>query len=198
MADGEEAKLVERLRRQDERAFNEIVRLYQGRVYHIARAMLHDDAEAEDVAQEVFVTVFKNISKFRGDSKLSTWIHRITTNHSLNRLKFLKRRGRGAKREFDELALRDAAESATMNNATHLPRPDHMIEGRQMEAMIQRALAELSEEQKTLVILRDIENMSYEEIRDITGLAAGTVKSRLHRARQALQRRVLELEGGAR
>ncbi len=198
MADGEEAKLVERLRRQDERAFNEIVRLYQGRVYHIARAMLHDDAEAEDVAQEVFVTVFKNISKFRGDSKLSTWIHRITTNHSLNRLKFLKRRGRGAKREFDELALRDAAESVTMNNATHLPRPDHMIEGRQMEGIIQRALAELSEEQKTLVILRDIENMSYEEIRDITGLAAGTVKSRLHRARQALQRRVLELEGGAR
>ncbi len=159
--------------------------------------MMSDRGEAEDVAQEVFVTVFKNIDGFRGDSKLSTWMYRIATNHCKNRIKYLSRRARGQKKELDEIADRDALESATMSTSAQVPRPDDMAHAKQTEQIIQTALAELAEDQRELVVLRDVENMTYEEIQSITGLPEGTVKSRLHRARLALQRRVQELQGEA-
>ena len=87
MPDGYEDKLIERLQRRDEAAFNELVRLYQAKVFHLVFRMLGDRAEAEDLAQEVFITVFKSIDGFRGDSKLSTWLYRVATNHCKNRLK---------------------------------------------------------------------------------------------------------------
>tara|TARA_B100001750_G_scaffold185175_1_gene154171 strand:+ start:5251 stop:5937 length:687 start_codon:yes stop_codon:yes gene_type:complete len=193
MPEGHEEELVARLKRRDEAAFNELVELYQGRIYRLVFRMLGDRAEAEDLAQEVFVTVFKRIDGFRGDSKLSTWMYRVATNHCKNRLKFLGRRGRGQKRELDEIADAHAIESATMSTSAQLPRPDDVLLGRQVEGFIGQALRELNEEQRTLVVLRDIENLTYDEIQDVTGLPAGTVKSRLHRARLALAERVREL-----
>ena len=193
MSEGHEQELVARLKRRDEAAFNELVELYQGRIYRLVFRMLGDRAEAEDLAQEVFVTVFKRIDGFRGDSKLSTWMYRVATNHCKNRLKFLGRRGRGQKRELDEIADAHAIESATMATSAQLPRPDDVLLGHQIEGFIGRALQELGEEQRTLVVLRDIENLTYDEIQSVTGLAAGTVKSRLHRARLALAERVREL-----
>ena len=193
MPEGHEEELVARLKRRDEAAFNELVELYQGRIYRLVFRMLGDRAEAEDLAQEVFVTVFKRIDGFRGDSKLSTWMYRVATNHCKNRLKFLGRRGRGQKRELDEIADAHAIESATMSTSANLPRPDDILQGRQIEGFIGMALRELSEEQRTLVVLRDIENLTYDEIQEVTGLAAGTVKSRLHRARLALAKRVREM-----
>lgn len=195
MPDGYEEKLVERLKRQDEVAFNELVRLYQGRIFRLTFRMLGDRQEAEDLAQEVFITVFKAIGSFRGDSKLSTWLYRVATNHCKNRIKYLGRRARGSKKEFDEVGDRDAIESASMSTSAQLPRPDEMVSGRETEGFIRRALAELPEDQRELVVLRDIENLTYEEIQRVTGLPAGTVKSRLHRARLALQKRVLQLQG---
>lgn len=195
MPDGYEDRLVERLKRRDEAAFNELVELYQAKVFRLVLRMIGDRAEAEDVAQEVFVTVFKSIDGFRGDSKLSTWLYRVATNHCKNRIKYLSRRARGQKRELDEIADRDAIESASMTTSAQVPRPDAALEGRQTEQMIQRALGELDEEQRELIVLRDIENLSYEDIQKVTGLPEGTVKSRLHRARLALQERVLELSG---
>lgn len=195
MPDGYEAKLVERLKRQDEVAFNELVRLYQGRIFRLTFRMLGDRQEAEDLAQEVFITVFKAIGSFRGDSKLSTWLYRVATNHCKNRIKYLGRRARGAKKEFDEVGDRDAIESASMSTSAQLPRPDEVVTGRETEGFIRRALAELPEDQRELVVLRDIENLTYDEIQGVTGLPAGTVKSRLHRARLALQKRVLQLQG---
>ncbi len=195
MPEGHEQKLVERLKRQDEAAFNELVQLYQARIFRLVFRMIGDRAEAEDLAQEVFVTVFKSIGTFRGDSKLSTWMYRVAANHCKNRIKYLKRRARGKKQELDEIAHGHAIESSTMNTSARLARPDQVVEGKEMEAFIRQALGELSEEQRQLVVLRDIENLTYEEIRDVTGLAAGTVKSRLHRARITLQRRVLSLQG---
>ncbi|MEM9069171.1 MAG: sigma-70 family RNA polymerase sigma factor [Myxococcota bacterium] len=194
MADGEEAKLVERLKRQDEAAFNELVRLYQGRIFRLVFRMLGDRAEAEDLAQEVFVTVFKSIGGFRGDSKLSTWMYRVATNHCKNRIKYLGRRARGQKQEFDEVTDAHSLESATMSTSVRLPRPDEMVTGRETEHFIRVALHELPEDQRQLVVLRDIENLTYEEIQKLTGLASGTVKSRLHRARLALAKRVRELQ----
>lgn len=195
MPEGHEEQLVERLRRQDEAAFNELVRLYEGRIFRLVFRMLGDRAEAEDLAQEVFVTVFKSIATFRGDSKLSTWLYRVATNHAKNRLKYLGRRARGQKKELDEHADATALESATMNTSHRMARPDEQAQGNQLEILIRQALLELPDDQRELVVLRDIENLTYEEIQDLTGLPSGTVKSRLHRARLALAQRVRELQG---
>ena len=160
--------------------------------------MLGDRAEAEDVAQEVFITVFKSIDGFRGDSKLSTWLYRVATNHCKNRIKYLERRARGKKREFDEVAEHGASESATMNPQAILARPDQQAEANQIEVIVRAAIAGLDEDHRELVILRDVENLSYEEIQQITGLAEGTVKSRLHRARLALAKTVTRAIEGRR
>jgi RNA polymerase sigma-70 factor (ECF subfamily) len=198
MPDGYEEELVERLRRRDEAAFNELVRLYQGRVYRVVLRMLGDEAEAEDLAQEVFVTVFKAIDQFRGDSKLSTWIYRVAINHAKNRLKYMKRRARGSHKEFDEVGDREGIESASMNTSHQVPRPDHAYEGRETEGIIQMALRDLPDDHRELVVLRDVQQLSYEEIQEVTGLASGTVKSRLHRARLALVEKVRQLQRGER
>jgi len=196
MSDADEAELVQRLKRQDEQAFNQLVTVYQGRIYRLVYRMLNDQQEAEDLAQEVFVTVFKSIGNFRGDSKLSTWLYRVAANHAKNRLKYLGRRARGRKKQFDEVGDRDAIESASMSTSTPIAGPEAVMQGRQMEDFVRLALSELPDEQRELVVLRDIESLTYGEIQQVTGLASGTVKSRLHRARLALVSRVKELSGG--
>lgn len=188
----EDDKLLKRLKRRDEAAFTELVRSHQERVFGLTLRMLGDRAEAEDLAQEVFVTVFKSIDGFRGDSRLSTWLYRVTINHCKNRLKYLGRRGRGAQREFDD----DRAHAGPSGTVARIAGPEAQLQGREAERIVQRALAELPDEQRELVVLRDIESLSYEEIREITGLVEGTVKSRLHRARLALHARVTELSKG--
>lgn len=186
MLDGEEEKLIERLKQRDEAAFNAVVRLYQERVFRLLLRMLGDREEAEDVAQEVFITVFKSIDGFRGESKFSTWLYRVATNHSKNRIKYLDRRARGKRKELDELSEHDALESATMNSSGQIARPDEQAEANQMEIIVRAAIMELDDDQRMLVIMRDVENMSYDEIQSETGLPEGTVKSRLHRARLSL------------
>jgi RNA polymerase sigma-70 factor (ECF subfamily) len=190
MPEGYEQELVERLKRRDEAAFTELIRLYEKRIFQLVLRMLQDKGEAEDVAQDVFLTVFKSIDSFRGDSKLSTWLYRIATNHCKNRIKYLERRARGKKTELDELAEHDRVESASMSASAQLARPDQQAEANQMESIMRRAIAELDEDQRVLVILRDVENMSYEEIQEVMGLPEGTVKSRLHRARLQLAKAV--------
>ena len=183
VAAAEEAALVERLRRRDEAAFNTLVRLHQAAVYRLLLRILGDAAEAEDVAQDVFVTVFKAIDSFRGESKLSTWIHRIAQNHARNRLKYYGRRRRGMQRPIEE---HTQEASAAPETGSRLPRPDHVVEGVQAEASLKVALSRLDAEQRELVVLRDLEQLTYEEIQQRTGLPSGTVKSRLHRARMTL------------
>lgn len=190
-ADGDEQRLVDRLRSRDEAAFNELVSRYGDQVFHLVLRMLGDRGEAEDLSQEVFVTVFKSIDRFRGDAKLSTWLYRVATNHCKNRIKYWSRRARSALHPCrDEGAEPEAADARTVGAGAPLPRPDDMAEGREVEHVVQRALLELPEDQRELVVLRDIESLSYEDVQRVTGLAEGTVKSRLHRARLAIQQRV--------
>jgi len=189
----DEERLIERLRQRDEAAFNQLVRLHQAAVFRQLVRVIGDPAEAEDLAQEVFVTVFKAIDTFRGDSRLATWIHRIAQNHARNRLKFHgrhKRRGDAPLEETTEESM------AVPETGSRLPRPDHEVEAHQAEAHIQLAITQLDPEQRTLIVLRDLENMTYEEIQEQTGLPSGTVKSRLHRARVALQERFRALSEG--
>jgi RNA polymerase sigma-70 factor (ECF subfamily) len=182
-----ERMLIRRLQQRDERAFSEIVRLYQHKVYNLIYRMVGNREEAEDVAQEVFVTVFKHIETFRGDAKLSTWLYRIATNHTRNRLKYLGRRAHNSTSELDEAAERELAGTQPSSMRPQIAGPDAVLEGLQLERVVQEGIALLEPEHREVLVLRDVESLSYDEIASITGVAEGTVKSRLHRARLALK-----------
>jgi RNA polymerase sigma-70 factor (ECF subfamily) len=186
-----ERLLIRKLRERDEKAFREIVAEHSDRIYNLTYRMLGNREEAEDVSQEVFITLFKSIDSFRGDSKLSTWLYRIAVNHCKNRIKYLARRHDRDQSEYDEELLREhAAGAATAPNPA--PRPDKQLEGVELEQIMQRCIALLEEEHRLVIVLRDVEDLSYEEICAITNLPTGTVKSRLHRARLALKKMMLE------
>src|SRR5262245_18838181 len=149
--------------------------------------MLGRRDEAEDMAQEVFVQVFKAIGQFRGDSKLSTWVYRIAVNLCKNRLKYLNRSHSGAEEELEPMADRTALTMGSGVTTGDVSRPDHMVEGYQLERIVHDAIAELDADFREVLILRDVEDLTYEELCEITGLPDGTVKSRLHRARTMLK-----------
>jgi RNA polymerase sigma-70 factor, ECF subfamily len=182
-----ERLLIRRLQQRDESAFTEMVRLYQHKVFNLVYRMVGSREEAEDVAQEVFVTVFKHVDTFRGDAKFSTWLYRIATNHTRNRMKYLGRRAHNTTSELDEAAENDAAAAQPSSMRPQIAGPDAVLEGLQLERVVQEGIASLEPEHREVMVLRDVENLSYEEIASITGVAEGTVKSRLHRARLALK-----------
>jgi len=184
-----ERVLISRLRRRDPTAFELLVKQHQDRVYDFCMRMLSDREEAFDVTQEIFVSIHQHMEQFRHDSKISTWIFRISRNHCLNRLKYLKRRGRGRSDEYGETS------ELAINASVGAPQmPDESLEAARARALVHRAIARLDEDQRALVVLRDIEGLAYEEIVEITELAEGTVKSRLHRAREKLALILGELE----
>ncbi|HSN25646.1 MAG TPA: sigma-70 family RNA polymerase sigma factor [Kofleriaceae bacterium] len=182
-----ERSLLRRLRDRDERAFRELIEAHRDRVYNICYRMLGNRHESEDVAQEVFITVFKTIDTFREESKFSTWLYRVAVNHCKNRIKYLARRFDKQKDELDEQA---SGTNGTPIGAPLPNAPDRALAGAQMEKLLQDAIATLDEEQRMVVVLRDVEDLSIEEICEITGLPDGTVKSRLHRARLVLRKKL--------
>lgn len=184
-----EKKLIRRLLNRDPRAFEQLVANYQSNVYNLIYRMIGSREEAEDLAQEVFVTVFKKIDTFRGDSALSTWIYRIATNVCKNRQKYLRRRYCDvvARSDTVQRSLNSSGEVESLRTSSRISRPDELVEGFQMERIIQNEINSLEEEQRLIIVLRDIQGLAYEEISEITGLPLGTVKSRLHRARMTLK-----------
>jgi RNA polymerase sigma-70 factor (ECF subfamily) len=182
-----ERSLLRRLRDRDERAFRELIDSHRDRVFNITYRMLGHRAEAEDIAQEVFITVFKTIDTFREESKFSTWLYRVTVNHCKNRIKYLARRRDRDRDELDETSTEtNGAAGAPVGHVS----PDRALQGAQLEVLLQEAIANLDDDHRVVVVLRDVEDLSIEEICDITGLPDGTVKSRLHRARLALRKRL--------
>ncbi len=181
-----EAKLIERLRARDERAFNELVQTYGRRVSGLVLRMLGNRAEAEDLTQEVFVQVFKAIGTFRGDSKLSTWIYRIAVNLCKNRSKYLRVRHANEQDELEAVAERVPLGDARGANVAQIDRPDEAMAGKQVEHIVQNAILKIDPTFRECLILCDVEELSYQEIGEITGLPAGTVKSRIFRARAQL------------
>lgn len=184
----EEARFVARLQARDESAFNELVIAYERRVFALVFRMLGRREEAEDLAQEVFVQVFKAIDQFRGESKLSTWIFRIAVNLCKNKAKYLSRRRVGEQDDVHEMADRvsgDGGKGVTVSGG--IRRPDEVLEGMQLERIVKRAIEQVDPDFREVLILRDVEDMSYDEIAEVTGLAEGTVKSRIFRARAQLR-----------
>jgi len=175
---GDDAQVVDRLRRGDPRAFEELVIAHQHRVFGVAFRMLGRRAEAEELAQEVFLRVHRAIADFRGDAKLSTWLYAIASRLCLNRLASSERR---LAREGEETLARIPSSHAS---------PADELERSERDAALHRAIAELSDERRMVVVLRDLEGLSYEEIAAALGLELGTVRSRLHRARLDLKEKL--------
>jgi RNA polymerase sigma-70 factor (ECF subfamily) len=175
---GDDASLLARLRSGDARAFEDMVIAYQHRVFGVALRMLGRAAEAEEVAQEAFLRAHRSISGFRGDAKLSTWLYAITSRLCLNRLASADRRHV----RHDEEALARAADPGAGAPAE--------LERREREAVVHRAIAELSDERRVVLVLCDLEGLSYEEIAEALEVPVGTVRSRLHRGRMELRERL--------
>lgn len=191
--DQRDRRLVRRIKSGDDRAFQELVTAYQDRIYGLTYRMLGNRQEAEDVAQEVFISVHRAIGTWRGEGRFYTWLYRVATNHCKNRIKYLKGRNFHRASDIDDtpsahLAGEDGGPVSSLQS--QVPGPEQATEGRRLELIIQRELANLEEEHRLLIVLRDVQGMSYQDIIRVTGLQEGTLKSRLHRARVALKGRV--------
>ena len=179
-----DAALVERFKGGDRSAYSEIVQRYQHRVFTLAMRWMGDEQIAAEVSQDVFIALFKALPKFRGDAKLSTWVYRVVVNHCKNRR--LYRQRRAADRHESLEGSRDDDDVPRRQFASEGPGADSTTHRSEAEELIHTALAELDEEQRSIILLRDLEDLSYEEIGALLGLPRGTVKSRLHRARSEL------------
>lgn len=185
-----DARFVVRLQRRDEQAFSTLVVAYEERVFRLTWRMLGSREEAEDLTQEVFVQVFKNIHTFRGDSQLGTWVYRIAVNLAKNRTLYLARRHQRSHADITDGEGSSAHEEAQGLTTGETRRPDLDLFGSRTERVVVECLQALDAEYRELLVLRDVENLSYEEVGAITGLVPGTVKSRLHRARILLKEAV--------
>jgi RNA polymerase sigma-70 factor (ECF subfamily) len=193
LRDQRDRRLVRRIRDGDARAFQELVITYQHRIFGLMLRMIGNRQEAEDLAQEVFITVHRAIASYRGEGRFYTWLYRIATNTCKNRIKYL--RGRNFHRsvpveETPEAQAPAATGGPSTSLQSHTPGPEAMTEGNRLETAIQRELDSLDPEHRLLIVLRDIQGMSYQDILRVTGLQEGTLKSRLHRARLALRDRL--------
>lgn len=184
--DTQEAALIERCAAGDESACAELVATHQRMVYGLAYNLLGDHDEALDLSQEVFLRVFKTLSSFRGQSALKTWIYRIVINQVRNRQRWWRRRQRG-----NQVSLDDHITKVGELEATREVLPDRQLASKETAALIWQAMEKLPFDQRTALILREIEGLRYEEIAFSLGVAVGTVKSRLTRARQALRAELL-------
>jgi RNA polymerase sigma-70 factor (ECF subfamily) len=181
-----EKEVLDSCKAGDEKAFGEIVLAYQKRVYNIAYRMLGHKEEAKDVAQEVFLSVFESIKTLREEVKFEPWLVQITLNHCRNRWKYLKRR-----KYFQSDSLDDSIETedGEMPKQVYDPsdNPETLLEKKMIQDLIQRGLLQLKEKQRELIVLRDLQGFSYEEIGKLFCLPEGTVKSKIHRARMDLK-----------
>jgi RNA polymerase sigma-70 factor (ECF subfamily) len=188
-----EKNFIRLLKQRDERAFEHFIRKYQNMVFSLALRFLGNYQDAEDITQEIFITVFKQIESFRGDSAMSTWLYRITVNHCKNRVKYLARRRVYRERDTSDRVQLQNRSSGFMG--AQPDEPDRVLEAKEAETRIMQVLTEIDEDHKTILLLRELENLSYAEIAEIMQLEEGTVKSKLHRARGAFYAKFKEAKG---
>jgi RNA polymerase sigma-70 factor (ECF subfamily) len=184
-----DADLVEAVRGGDATAYRGLVEKYQGRVYNVIYGMVRNREDAQELTQETFVKAFRNLHGFRSDARFYTWLYRIAMNLAID---LTRRRKRTPISGMDEdVGIRDArGEIADVHN---IDSPRKVLERKQLHKAIMDALDQLPEQQKQVILLREVEGLSYREIADVLDLAEGTVMSRLFYARKKLQK-VLEAE----
>jgi len=170
-----DVELVQRFKIGEERVFSMIVDRYSTKVLTLCHYFMKDEHEAYDVSQEVFLKIYRGLGHFRGDAKLSTWIHTIAINTCKNKVSVFRRLF-ARRREFDE----------SLNVEDGAPSPEEDAVSRERQLIVRREISLLPVKFREIIILKDIQNKSYEEIGEVLGINQGTVKSRLHRARDAL------------
>ena len=185
---GREAALIHRCAEGDDAACAELMAEHQRMVIQLAMNLLGDRDEALDLSQEVFLRVFRTIHRFRGQSSLRTWIYRTAVNQARNKHRFWRRRHRADQVSLDQ-HIAAHGEFRSGGNTT----PDRVLAQKELASQLQNALDALPFDQRTAIVLREVDGMSYEEIAFSLGVAVGTVKSRLTRARQALRNQLREV-----
>lgn len=177
----DERRLLQKAQEGDRKAFEALVALHSRRVYNLALGYTGRHHDAEEIAQTVFVKVWKALPQFRGASAFSTWLYRLTLNACTDHYRReRKRRGDLSLDDPDLSPIRDAA-----------PSPEEIVIQREEEAILRKALAELPEQHRVILILREMDGLDYQEIAQVLELQVGTVKSRLARARRALREKLL-------
>lgn len=173
-------QLVQQFQKGDPSAFNELVRRHQQTVYGVCRRFLGNDHDADDAAQEVFVKAFNTLHRFTAKARVSTWLYRIAVNHSLNVLRSRRRNNR--LQFFSQLSSDD------LHLVHHLTddEPNRRLEQDERTERVQRALAQLNDDLRSVVILHRYEELSYQEIAEVLGVSVRAVESRLFRAKQKL------------
>jgi RNA polymerase sigma-70 factor (ECF subfamily) len=184
-----EAALVARAANGEEAAVRTIIRRYNQRLYRIARAVVRDAAEAEDVLQQAYVQAFTHLGGFRGEARLSTWLSRIVLNEAVGRMR--KRRPTVGIEVMDQVD----ASAQIIPFPGSVPDPERGLAQREVRALLERAIDELPDEFRVVLVARVLEEMSIEETAELLGIKAETVKTRLHRARR-LVKGALERELG--
>ena len=181
LLNSEELRLVETARKGDLDAFNALVLRYQDAVYGVALRIMSDPHRAADVAQEAFITAYRRLETFRGGS-FKSWLLRITTNQCYDELRRLKRRPATSMQDLPDA---DADDGPALPDDSDSP--EEVAEQRELNQAIAACIQSLGDDQRTVLVLSDVEGMSYQEVAEITGANLGTIKSRLSRARAAVR-----------
>ena len=181
--------LMARVAEEDERAFTELVRRYQGRITNLVSRVLNDRECADDLAQEVFVRVFVHRRNYRRGSKLSTWLFTIAANLAKNEIRRRVRR----RNWFSLDALQELLKDSAMALADTREGRERTLEREQLQEAVGRAIASVPEKYRLALVFRDIEGLAYEEIALALGIPGGTVRSRINRARSMLRRKLQPL-----
>lgn len=181
-------ELIERVQGGDKRSFDVLVRKYQGKVAGLVSRYVYDHGEVEDVVQEVFIKAYRALDRFRGDSAFYTWLYRIAVNTAKNHLVASGRRPPGQDVDAEEVVNTSAGEKLQESES-----PEHSIMTRQIAEVLQETLRSLPDDLREAIMLREIEGMSYEEIAEVMACPIGTVRSRIFRAREALDKELKAL-----
>lgn len=186
--------LVERARNGELEAFRQLVEKYQSRAHSIAVGVISNKEDAEDIVQDAFLKAYRNLGSFRGQSSFYTWFYRIVFNLAIDLSRKRYRRSEtslGDDGSLDALNLHSAED--TGNLLGHVPTPDQVLDRQNIAVNIRKALDGLSAEHRAVIVLREVEGLSYSEISDVVGCSKGTVMSRLHHARKRLQRALADV-----
>ncbi len=184
----DEADLLTRSRRGDTRAFDQLITLHRARVFMVAYHILRNNEEALDVAQETFLRAWKNLVRFDGSASLRSWLSRIATNASID---VVRRRQAHPQTEFEAVPM--AIDAASRTTPGQPAPPGDSLDRAEMRARFEQALGTLSAEHRAVILLKEIEDLSYQEIADSVGCSIGTVMSRLFYARKKLQDQLRDL-----
>ena len=183
-----EQELVTRAKTGDPDAFGQLMEQNQNRIYSLALRMVGNPEDAADLTQDAFLSAWRNLEGFQGDSSFSTWLYRLTSNACIDFLRKEKRK----RATGTVLSLDDTEDGSSLDLPDYDADPHRQLEQSEVQQAIADGMAALSEEHRKVLSLREISGLSYAEIADILGLEEGTVKSRISRARLALRKKLLE------